>query len=927
MKSHVKIYAEQLAALKKLSLTLEMKTKVKEYLATEGCLECSEINADKIYPRRDSNVIDEFIQNCSQKDNMLSLPENLTAETPVELLVILQRYSSKELSLLLAAKIFRNILIHRPERSSKNSWRIFLCDLSERLKIAEPMFGDETYTLLGYKKDDIALLEDFFEEKQFSGTLALRVQKTLKRIWLETPIADSVFTQELFFEINKLFEEINKKNKKGISFEDIPPVSGEITEEKLINDWLTRWERYAQALNIDLAADIDNVDIVKIGSMYARYQNYGKRFPVENSEYEIFEFLNFWMPYLLFFPDTEVDKARYASDLLLFNKSARNIRSKWFKPYKDYFEDLHFSKKSDLEFDFKKSKSEFLETLKNIFTQLNSIDFGQNQSGYSIWQKWQESKTKICELLKKYFAMCHSANMVVELNQCEVIDLISQLTEPCEVAYDAFGDRLALPILPRFVDPLYEFVANNDSHKAQVIFYSCRDKLYIPYDWVSFFTEEQIIASIDIKLMFKEYDDAFAVLSNVPHALDINQLWEFYNENYDTLRNPEERLFCKWEEKVLSLFQGGAEQIEHAIKDEFDRALKSPCLLHNKLTILKFIKVRFSIADHYMDGYMDDRIKELEAQNPQRPTVQKFSSFANQLQTYYDIDKFERGQEELKRGLEAEKTKSETQKRLFSQLNHSIKNLVSSVSKTLSWTKSEYDLSTPVRRLINRASQGASLLSAIANAISLSYREDGDYWQKDLNAENDTESMSKIIQTALFQAVPNILSGDNITQYRHEYELYFPTEEEQKTAETLWYQASSAELKLKWINENLFSLNFNIDEMVKDLQIGDEYATLTHFFIFFSEIFLNTTKAVAYVDKQFRKCDVDITISNGFLTFDLKNSSCSDRTQKKDGFGHIIIENYCKKFDIKDFIETYDMKEKMYKLYFKLPIVSREGEK
>ena len=80
MKSHVKIYAEQLAALKKLSLTLEMKTKVKEYLATEGCLECSEINADKIYPRRDSNVIDEFIQDFSKMKSKGYKMNQITAD-------------------------------------------------------------------------------------------------------------------------------------------------------------------------------------------------------------------------------------------------------------------------------------------------------------------------------------------------------------------------------------------------------------------------------------------------------------------------------------------------------------------------------------------------------------------------------------------------------------------------------------------------------------------------------------------------------------------------------------------------------------------------------------------------------------------------------------------------------------------------------
>ena len=276
--------------------------------------------------------------------------------------------------------------------------------------------------------------------------------------------------------------------------------------------------------------------------------------------------------------------------------------------------------------------------------------------------------------------------------------------------------------------------------------------------------------------------------------------------------------------------------------------------------------------------------------------------------------------QEVQKMLKEAETENKIQRELFSQLNHSIKNIVGSVSATLNWTRSEYELSPQVRRLLNRASHGANLIAAIANAISFSYREEGDKWKKDLNASNDTVSMDKIIQNALLHAVPNFLSGDNITSYHHECKLYFPTEDEQKRAEMLWYQALNAELKRQWINENLFTLKLNFDESIKNLQVGDEHYTLTHFFILFNEIFLNTVKAVAYVEKQCRKCDVNIIVSNGFLIFDLKNSACKDRTQKKDGLGHIIIENYCKKFEIKDFEETYDQEEKMYKLHFKVQI-------
>ena len=300
-----------------------------------------------------------------------------------------------------------------------------------------------------------------------------------------------------------------------------------------------------------------------------------------------------------------------------------------------------------------------------------------------------------------------------------------------------------------------------------------------------------------------------------------------------------------------------------------------------------------------------------------------YTTIENQIKYFYALNE----NEKIKQEARETEIKYNTQREIFTNLNHSIKNLVGSVSKTLSRTKEEHELSTQVRRLINRASLGANLISAIANAISYSYRDDGDKWKEDLNPTYAAESLPRIIQCALFHAVPNILSGENIRLYSYEYNSYFPTQQEQEQAEVLWYQAYSDELKLNWINQNLFPMKFNIDQSVQSLRIGDKYSTFTHFFIFFNEIFLNTIKAVANVEKMLRKCDINIRVINHCISFELKNSSCSNQIQEKNGFGHIIIENYCKKFEIKDFKETYDTEGKMYQLHFQLPIILKEGEK
>ena len=675
-------------------------------------------------------------------------------------------------------------------------------------------------------------------------------------------------------------------------------------------------------------------------------------------EYAIVEFLNFWMPHLCQCPFNRIEifnqdkrileaistnnksnikKLIYVKHVRFVNTALQELKDdiSWLVPYKKYFSVLseRFSgweviNKEQLNAEFDKI----------IYGAINKLDVFVNAENVqkSVEMFARNSKKIIYEHIKQYFCKVQQTHFGQDTGiQPSLLDFPSRLIFKRLYDNEIFGGDLQQ--LPRFIDQHHQYfiddrlvrVVSPDyafSLEGQNYFYPNR---YIPDMLLEY---DKLFTALD------QHIDEFPEGGNLQTAFNyFTKLNEYLEIHYENLVLPKalKNAHGKWIVHVRNIIDNKRNQILVALSQCYyffkkDAKITPTAKLELLYAIGKYFteKVKILFGENIpadISNICEDINQDLEsfAKKNKLPNIAKFR-LCNELKYICDRDKFNREQEKLKLQKKEAETQKETQKRLFSQLNHSIKNLVGSVSKTLSWTKNEYELSTPVRRLINRASQGANLISAIANAISLSYREDGDFWKKDLNAANDAESMNKIILTALFQAVPNILSGDNITQYRHEYELYFPTEEKQKFAETSWYQASSAELKQKWINENLFSLNLNIDESVKNLQIGDEHAALTHFFIFFSEIFLNTTKAVAYVERKFRKCDVEVTISNGFLIFDLRNSSCSDRTNKKDGFGHIVIENYCKKFEIIDFKEIYDMEEKMYKLHFKLPIIPME---
>ena len=261
------------------------------------------------------------------------------------------------------------------------------------------------------------------------------------------------------------------------------------------------------------------------------------------------------------------------------------------------------------------------------------------------------------------------------------------------------------------------------------------------------------------------------------------------------------------------------------------------------------------------------------------------------------------------------------QREAFTSMNHSIKNLVESVTSAL-YAASQADDSTKKRRMINRASQGANLIASIAKAISLSYRQPEGDWKKDLRTttEENAMTMDKIVLHALFHSVPNVFAGENFAKYHRITEQYFVNDTGLEEAKAAWQDASTADAKIKWIRDFLFEFKLDFDDTVKPLMIGDEYSTATHFVILFNEIFWNTIKAVAYVEKERRQCHVRITCPDGFLVVDLENAANADHTSGNTGFGHIIVENYVKMFEIKDFKEYFDSNAKTYKLHFSLPV-------
>ena len=141
-------------------------------------------------------------------------------------------------------------------------------------------------------------------------------------------------------------------------------------------------------------------------------------------------------------------------------------------------------------------------------------------------------------------------------------------------------------------------------------------------------------------------------------------------------------------------------------------------------------------------------------------------------------------------------------------------------------------------------------------------------------------------------------------------------------AEKSWSELNGQGERIKWINQYLFNLVWE-DTSVADVKIGDKNSTKTYLFIFFNEIFLNAVKAISYVNKQSRFFKVALALTDNGVSVNMQNSAIDDKA-RGNGFGRMIIENYIKMFDIKDFSAGFDTNSNCYEMHFSIPIFSAQ---
>ena len=337
----------------------------------------------------------------------------------------------------------------------------------------------------------------------------------------------------------------------------------------------------------------------------------------------------------------------------------------------------------------------------------------------------------------------------------------------------------------------------------------------------------------------------------------------------------------------------------------------STLLLHNKESIL-------AVINHaYPDMCFEQRMDNFRRKN-QLPEFDYEEGAKAYIKQILERDKLERGIEKSKLEAKEAETRAQVQKDNFVTINHSIKNLISSVDGALSRLERRLPSDQEFMcNLLKQAKQGVVIASDLANAITCSYRSTGtELWHEDILSENAKWSVQDILHDALSASIPHIFFR-RYSQYEQESKNYFPDKDEGMRAEHEWYDLSDINVRIAWINQHLFRFELN-DSEVAACKVGNKYSTKTHLYVLFNEILLNAIKAASFVDKEQRNIKVSLTSAGGNIIVDISNSANPNRGIS-GGYGKIIIDNYKSMFNMLDFYSGYNADTKCYQVKFILP--------
>jgi len=248
-------------------------------------------------------------------------------------------------------------------------------------------------------------------------------------------------------------------------------------------------------------------------------------------------------------------------------------------------------------------------------------------------------------------------------------------------------------------------------------------------------------------------------------------------------------------------------------------------------------------------------------------------------------------------------SKIEERDRILSNLSHSIKNLLISVSNPLYNIRQEIPKKA---NIIDSALRGTSLIREIVNSINMSLSISIDDLIYDIkHPDENAHSLERIINDALIYSIGNMFDFKYFNKFA---DNYFP-----KAISNARY----AEIKEAWqgisdqhpdqlvtfANAYMFDLSCYLED-AKELIIGDEKSSAVKLMILFQEIIFNAVKYSSYVKREQRCIEIILKLEGDFIIFSVKNSFRPEIMAKSTGFGKTVIENYVRVLDCEPEIQT-----------------------
>jgi tetratricopeptide (TPR) repeat protein len=314
--------------------------------------------------------------------------------------------------------------------------------------------------------------------------------------------------------------------------------------------------------------------------------------------------------------------------------------------------------------------------------------------------------------------------------------------------------------------------------------------------------------------------------------------------------------------------------------------------INAKLSIMEYIVSQVNVLDW---GEIDDIPYDQANGNFYRFHEKSLNQYRNLINIPVHFSKqlqYQLIEVKIKKQQEEDQARLDERNKVIADLSHSIKNLISTIIDPLENMKKEKFVQPAT---IQNALRGANLVREIVNAMNLSFKGSLDdfYFDATHNTGRDSMNLETITMGSLKYSVGNMFDGKFFSNFVHKY---FPTREVFNEAKTSWENISQTSHKQDLISflEKYF---FHIEVSTGDgdqYTIGNEKGSAIKLLILFQELIFNAVKYSAFVEKELRFLNIDLTINPDRIAIRVANRFRESLATKTSGIGHIIIDNFAK---------------------------------